>query len=323
MQAAQTAEGAGTGCRLVTSPSSARTSWTFETAPMFEVRASCLKGLGMYALRMIGAGERILQESPLLLWELHSAPPSMPHYDKECLPAKVEDIGVQQSAIYYALAQNQKYGTEKTADGIWQTNAYPLTSSSAAVFTQASRINHSCRPNTHNDYNAALGQLTVHAAKAIAAGDEITVSYLGHEGSERAVRQRNLRSRFGFDCTCSLCALTGEARHCSDARQRQIGVLGRRLASPEGQDAETRIHGPRFALVETYLALSAEEGLPATWGRALLFDCARRCRSAGDLAGAYAWAARAAECALLGSGDDCASYLTLKSFLDARAGVPV
>ena len=312
--------GAGTGCRLVSSPTSRRTSWTFENPPMFEVRTSCLEGLGLVALRKIAPGERILQESPLLLWEVQHEHISTPHYDKECLPAKLDDIGVQR-ATYYALSQNQKYGTEKTAHGIWQTNAYPLTSSSAAVFTHASRINHSCRPNTHNDYNAALGQMTVHAAKAIAAGEEITVSYLGHEGSERAVRQRNLRSRFGFKCTCSLCALASEARQCSDTRQREMGVLGRRLASPDGQDDETRLHVPRFALVEKYLALSAKEGLPTTWGRALLFDCARRCRSAGDLAGAYAWAARAAECALLGSGDDCASYLMLKSFLDARAPV--
>ena len=33
---------------------------------------------------------------------------------------------------------------------------------------------------------------------------------------------------------------------------------------------------------------------------------------------AQAWATRAAACALLGSGDDCGSYVALKSFLDAQ-----
>jgi hypothetical protein len=55
----------------------------------------------------------------------------------------------------------------------------------------------------------------------IAAGDEITISYLGSEQcSRRDERQAKLRDDFGFTCGCAKCTnITPEAVRLSDARR--------------------------------------------------------------------------------------------------------
>ena len=48
------------------------------------------------------------------------------------------------------------------------------SSEEAAVFPRISRINHSCCPNCHQEWNASLGMETVHAIQPIEPGDEVS-----------------------------------------------------------------------------------------------------------------------------------------------------
>lgn len=41
-----------------------------------------------------------------------------------------------------------------------------------------SRINHACRPNAAYHFNPESAKMEVHAVRSIAAGEEITVSYI-------------------------------------------------------------------------------------------------------------------------------------------------
>ena len=93
---------------------------------------------------------------------------------------------------------------KRTLMGTWLTNALPINyedghgSSAveeAAVFETICRINHSCLPSCHHEWNPAIGAdglETVHALRAIAPGEELSISYLMPAGRTRAERQQRL-----------------------------------------------------------------------------------------------------------------------------------
>ena len=111
------------------------------------------------------------------------------------------------------LSQSSRYGETQDLLGTWQTNALPIRHESetrpgtttsellrkkeAAIFATICRLNHSCQPNCHAEWNGALQQKTVHALVAIAGGEELTICYLPPQGLERKVRQGQVRSGLG------------------------------------------------------------------------------------------------------------------------------
>lgn len=76
----------------------------------------------------------------------------------------------------------------------------------AAVFEIASRFNHSCVPNACFAWNEKLGVETVYAIKDIAAGEEITLSYVDplYDVSARMWELWH----YGFECDCPACGDT-------------------------------------------------------------------------------------------------------------------
>ena len=83
-----------------------------------------------------------------------------------------------------------------------------------ALFRHSSQISHACAPNcfSFSDWDEAAKKFTrvVRSIRSIAAGEELTVSYLS-EGillQPRAQRQAELRHNFGFTCLCSRCSAT-------------------------------------------------------------------------------------------------------------------
>mgnify|MGYP002837572192 FL=1 len=170
------------------------------------------------------------------------------------------------------------------------------------MFAHACRINHACAPNTHVAWNKALAKQTVHAVHEIAAGDEITVSY-AQPGSVCAARRSHLRNTFGFDCTCVLCALTGEALQASDVRQRRLAELIALLAVPHaGRPSETQTS--TVDLVTEKLRLLKAEGLPVEWAHMDMVDAFTVCCDAGDFAAATPWMHNAIQAAQTVLGKD-------------------
>lgn len=88
------------------------------------------------------------------------------------------------------------------------------------VFPTAARLNHSCVPNTSARYNKALGQLTVHALRDIATGEELEIDYIWTTPS-RAFRQQFLEEYYGFTCTCRACSDLIQSTE-SDARREHV-----------------------------------------------------------------------------------------------------
>ncbi|EMD32730.1 hypothetical protein CERSUDRAFT_118469 [Gelatoporia subvermispora B] len=87
-----------------------------------------------------------------------------------------------------------------------------------AVGSTLSRLNHSCSPNGHVDFDPGTLSLQLTAMRDIAAGEQITISYCDVFLSQ-AERQKSLK-RFDFTCTCRSCK---NHKH-SDKRRAQINA---------------------------------------------------------------------------------------------------
>ena len=203
------------------------------------------KGHGCRAMRDIEKGERIVAEAPLLM----QGPGQPP------LNAAVESLSPAGRQQFYALTQNQlRFGVTPTARGIFATNAHPCHDFNLlyrGIFPVIARMNHACDASACYRWNANLQKLTVHAARRITAGEEITVccertpsiayaqplistadacahshaSTDSFDGLLREQRQRHLRELFGFSCACAKCSLRDAELKRSDERLAAIGSV--------------------------------------------------------------------------------------------------
>lgn len=318
--------------RLQTS-ADGRSGWTFVTepkishGPAYEVRIVPGTGMmGMFAARDIAAGERLISEAPLARWAVRAG--SSREERIRSFAETVVDFTPQQTAKLLALSEAghfSKVKGKRTLMGTWLTNALPInyedgqggSSSSgadheeeAAVFETICRINHACSPSCHHEWNPALGTETVHALKSIPRGSELSISYLMPAGRTRAERQERLSRQFGFECTCSLCSLAGEALARSDACQRAIGDVSeppRGLALPE-----------LLKRLQIRLAFMAKEGMPDVWARPLLVSAMVQSVQDASAEGrqrSHQLADRASACVKLSTGDDHPAYQTVSTFI--------
>jgi hypothetical protein len=74
------------------------------------------------------------------------------------------------------------------------------------IFALQSKINHDCSPNSQaRSCTFRSACVEVVALRPIAAGDEVSISYLG-PGMSVGQRNADLLSNYGFKCACSSCA---------------------------------------------------------------------------------------------------------------------
>ena len=308
-------------------------------ASTFVIRGSGGSGLGAFAARSIKRGERILAEEPLVRWTIRLGET----VQTAALNRLVDAMSETDRGDYLGLCQNRIHGAEKTAYGIWLSNAYPTGSPLAAsydklngaapshehdgaCFAGACRFNHGCEPNAHAAWNHRLSMQTIHALRDIDHGEEICVSYLADVGTPRAGRIAKLYDSFGFTCECSACALTDAERTLSDQRRARIGVLGELIQQavngemvPGGPQFLTRKKTNAIALVEERLALMDEEGVGGTGWDTMYAACAYS-RSIGDKVAATKWASRAAENARLALGRDSDEFQKYAGYIGSRGG---
>lgn len=79
---------------------------------------------------------------------------------------------------------------------------------SSAIFLKCSRFNHACHPHAACTYtwDAKLERLVVSTLREVAAGEELTISYMGKQ-----VDRRLLQLNYGFQCDCPGCLEAKEA----------------------------------------------------------------------------------------------------------------
>jgi len=307
------------GCTLI-STKDGKSEWRFAAADAFEIskaRAFEIRvtragsGLGAFAVRGIKRGECMLSEAPLVQWTLLDGETTTAG-----LISRVNALSAADHTTYSNLCQNPMHGRgSKSAYGIWLSNAYPCTtpmqvardqqngvntgSEIKAVFTTACRFNHSCSPNAHVAWNGSRGQQTIHALRDITPGEEICVSYLDNaSGMPRTQRHDEL----GFACLCTACGLQGKLLAQSDKRRSRIGVIFGILESMiRATDRRA------MTLVMERLQLMEQEGMREDWNT--LYCAASFFGLTGDRCQAGQWAARAAESARYGMGEDSDEFI--------------
>lgn len=272
----------------------------------FAVRDCPGAGLGAFATRDIQPGERILAEEPLVSWA-SSADATSGRHDWALLDKEVGKLSVEKRGAFYALSQSPHYGMQKTAFGIWSSNAFATPAGDgfgvpddgvrrSAAFALCCRFNHACAPSAHVAWNSKRGQQTVHALRRIRAGEQITIAYYGGDKpGHREARRAALKEQYGFDCQCQLCGLKGNALEESESRQRHIATIHASLLAFPPSLPE---------LVESLLTALTDEGSPLVWATSPMFAALLEAKQRGDVRAAADWARRGADVTKLALGTD-------------------
>ena len=122
----------------------------------------------------------------------------------------------------------------------------------------------------------------------------------------RSMRQEYFAQKFGFDCGCEICALSGPGLAKSDARQQAITSLTASItASSRPPYTRTR------TLVNEVIRLMQEEEMPSTWTRKWVVRALMSAAEEGHHQDAGYWTRAAAACVRTAGGADCAEYLSI------------
>lgn len=236
-------------------PNDAPASASEAGGDLFVVKPVPGAGMGAVALRTIPRGTRILADAPLFV-----VPTNVTSVDtmKQIIALGLKSASKAQQREFLTLDNAHKQNGPLV--GTASTNVHPMGgagATEAGLFLTACRINHGCVPNAQNKWRADLGRMTVHAARDIAAGEEITLTYLPGI-FKYADRQRILRDHFGFVCRCPACARDPADIAASDARRDEINRLDELLG-----DGKRIVDHAEESLHDVYrkLRLLREDGI--------------------------------------------------------------
>lgn len=263
------------------------------------------KGRGLVARFDIAEGTRILCEKPLFIVESMA-----PERLQLIIAAKLKTLSKEDQRQFLSLHNN--FPGRFALVGIVRTNGLPCGcgASNGGVYPTISFINHSCLPNTHNNWNPDAEHETIHAIRPISAGEEITIAY--DSFLPYTARQAHLKKSFGFDCECRLCSLSAAERRASDNRRLQIKSLDEAIGDPLRMALR-----PEDGLRDCYsmLRILREEfdGHIGTLGGRLYYDAFQICISHGDEARAGVLAERAYILRRGCEGEDSCETQKLKS----------
>ena len=174
---------------------------------LIEIRQSEDKGLGVFALCDIPPRTILLCESPLVILQDNGA-------RADPLDATVNALSPERKKSFFSLYSYSRSKHESLSRSIVYSNGYSIKNDLATgLFETASRINHSCVPNSQYTWKDSIGKIVFWNRFKLLAGEEVTVDY-GH-------KKKYLKRIYGFDCTCGGCTDSG-----SDARSDGVSSSG-------------------------------------------------------------------------------------------------
>lgn len=200
----------------------------------YEIRDVPGKGKGMIASRNIQKGDLVLQERPIILLPMVygdriiilNAINNLHDDDLQnllalCDESRLEDysfISVElNSYLNHPPTQDQVRGVSKVI-----CNRFgDADTCQQFVLVDASRINHSCNPNTVWTFDNSSKLFSVRAATDIPQGTEITVTYIYDLLRPRESRRAEL-DRLGFTCECEACGVdSAMTQYAQDTEKRR------------------------------------------------------------------------------------------------------
>ncbi|BGP20888.1 hypothetical protein JCM10213_003386 [Rhodosporidiobolus nylandii] len=262
---------------------------------LFDIRPTPSGYLGAFSTRPIAAGTLVLADSPLFTLDAplqaylfqraqsgSGGGPTLPDGEEEQEPPKSLDEFLErqirtmlswktdeQRRQFWELANTRE--DLPPAYGIFATNAVQTKDETGGLFLFLSRFNSSCRPTLSRPaWDPSTATTRLYALRDIAAGEELTWTYLNvtfeFEGVD--ARREEMRRVFEFECGCPACAEEGmggmgaEERGRSERRLLQLRRLKERVDWSEGADKKAR-----GELLRRMAGMAREEGLWETAGR--------------------------------------------------------
>lgn len=299
--------------RIITAPALQSRSSTPQNphASKFEIKPIPGRGLGIVATAPLYRGDQLYSLTPIIAVQ-DDAMQFLPVPDLLLLMAiSLSRLPFKTQAQFWTM--HAQFGGNAIYDRI-TTNAYNMPLGSAlehfwAAQPEISRINHDCRPNAANHFDAGALMQNVHVLRPIGVGEEVTVSYLtpllGYEE-----RKKRIAKQWGFECTCSLCASTESFRNASDDRLGVMADLEARL----DDIAATRTGSTGMA--ELLIALYELERLDGAVADGYMY-AALEYAYIGDVNAARKYAARAMEATALWRGTTHPYYRSLRTLWES------
>jgi hypothetical protein len=94
--------------------------------------------------------------------------------------------------------------------GVFKTNCFDIGGdgydNGSALYLRLARINHSCSPNCRQQHHPDT-MISITATKDIAAGEELSISYIDIRSRSTRERREILQNKYRFYCSCILCNL--------------------------------------------------------------------------------------------------------------------
>ncbi|GJC78035.1 SET domain-containing protein 5 [Colletotrichum liriopes] len=259
---------------------------------LWEVRASPGKGLGVFALRRIPAGTRIIDESPLFTIDPGRLVRGQ-GFAFAAIAAAVDEAFAALNATARAafLSCPEHRDPDDEAEAAWsrealvfRTNGFTMAGGTVGIFPRIAKLNHSCRPNAGTASVGGRGsegaaRRVIYAARDIDAGEEVTITYapLVQTTDERRARL----AQWGFTCDCAACTARDDDKQRAEMK-RLLGVIETELGSDD-------FGGDVLPDAEKLVRLVEEVGLADYLGKAYKYAAYAASRS-GKFGAARRWA---------------------------------
>lgn len=303
--------------------------------PLFTTRHSGIKGRGIFATQHIHAGRLITQESPIIFVDRNLLAAVSSEEDRTPLEAfaikKLPRIarqifhelypGLHGDSLEQRMWTNgygvsggpgpEWPGLESESDlGMVAVHAnisvsvrrYMDDHIIASCLTSQQKINHSCRANAAAQWDWGSLAHKLWAARDIAAGEEITITYLDPIQNRRE-RQEFANNTLAFECACSHCNAPRELAELSDDRISEILLLEQSLENRQIAPAEP------VAMAELLVSLYKEEDLYTNICKAYAI-AALESNGAGHEYQARSWAYQSVKAGMIaGSGAGMEEYV--------------
>lgn len=225
-------------------------------SPSFHATEVPGKGIGLVANKTIKRGERIMAWQPTFLMH-HSL---VKELDSES-QHRILDLALHKLPAPRRRAfarQLGQFGGHQVSD-IMATNSFQIDVGGddghhLGNFPDVSRFNHDCRPNVAFRIDNHLTHHT-HAVRDIAAGEELTISYM-NPFETWASRRLHIEKSWGFVCTCKHCSMSQKEIEKSDRRLDEIEEIEAELGDFNSKKVSTR-------MIDRLINLYEEERLQA------------------------------------------------------------
>ncbi|KAH6847241.1 hypothetical protein B0I37DRAFT_341273 [Chaetomium sp. MPI-CAGE-AT-0009] len=222
----------------------------------YDVREVPGRGKGVLAKRKFTRHETVMVGFPVLVVRLDfiNGDRYSARQKRRMMEASVKQLPPEQEESIRCLARNT--GGEPILDAL-RTNGFGIEIDGIqhlALFTDGSRVNHNCRPNSYWRYVNGDIAMEVVALREIQPGQEVAHSYapLGYTYEQR----KAILQAWGFQCRCALCSGSLEVRNASDRRRERLLEIHQTLSQAE------RLGGKRVGqLVAEAMGLIEQEEL--------------------------------------------------------------